>query len=288
LATLRALIQLDANMQPTGDPIHANGWRKLLILLFVRARYQRFLQRIWKPPSSILSIFGVCIKVKPYATLAEAHAIQFVAKNTSIPVPKIYCAFIHDGETYIAMSKIKGQMAWYGWPNRTKESRGRIVDQLRGFMAELRSVPPPEGVGVANVLGGPFYDCRLPEPLNGPFSTVHEFHRALANGADFNADTSKLAPDLQELFSFYRQSDHELVLTHGDLSSLNTLVRGDEVVGIIDWETAGWFPSYWEYSSAKNPNYYNVLWADEADQYLNPMPHELEMDRIRRKYFSSM
>jgi len=34
------------------------------------------------------------------------------------------------------------------------------------------------------------------------------------------------------------------VFTHGDLSSLNVLVRGDQIVGIIDWETAGWYPSY--------------------------------------------
>lgn len=42
-------------------------------------------------------------------------------------------------------------------------------------------------------------------------------------------------PDLPELFEFHRKSGEELVLTHGDLSSLNIMVRGDDVVGIIDW-----------------------------------------------------
>lgn len=37
-----------------------------------------------------------------------------------------------------------------------------------------------------------------------------------------------------------------IVFTHGDLSSLNILARVDDIVGIIDWETAGWYPSYWE------------------------------------------
>jgi len=32
--------------------------------------------------------------------------------------------------------------------------------------------------------------------------------------------------------------------THGDLSSLSILARGDEVVAIVDWEIAGWCPSY--------------------------------------------
>ncbi|KAK8108123.1 uncharacterized protein PG998_010136 [Apiospora kogelbergensis] len=26
-------------------------------------------------------------------------------------------------------------------------------------------------------------------------------------------------------------------------------VRDDKAIGIIDWETAGWYPEYWEYMS---------------------------------------
>ncbi len=45
-----------------------------------------------------------------------------------------------------------------------------------------------------------------------------------------------------------------LCSTQADLSSLNTLARGDEDVGIIDWETAGRCPSYWRYMTARNLN----------------------------------
>jgi RIO-like serine/threonine protein kinase len=30
-----------------------------------------------------------------------------------------------------------------------------------------------------------------------------------------------------------------LKFIHGDLSSLNIIVRGDTIVGLIDWQTAG-------------------------------------------------
>ncbi|KAI1125834.1 hypothetical protein F5Y10DRAFT_246234 [Nemania abortiva] len=72
-------------------------------------------------------------------------------------------------------------------------------------------------------------------------------------------------------------------MPHGDLSGLNIIVRGDNVVGIVDWETAGWLPYYWEYSRAWNVNLYNTLWQDEVGKFLDPMPYELAMDAIRRR-----
>jgi len=43
--------------------------------------------------------------------------------------------------------------------------------------------------------------------------------------------------------------DHEPVFTHGDLQRKNFMVTDPELV-IVDWETAGWYPSYWEYVMA--------------------------------------
>lgn len=37
------------------------------------------------------------------------------------------------------------------------------------------------------------------------------------------------------------------MFTHGDLSPRNIIVLNDKIVGIVDWEEAGWFPEYWEY-----------------------------------------
>ncbi|KAL2689382.1 hypothetical protein Neosp_003435 [[Neocosmospora] mangrovei] len=177
--------------------------------------------------------------------------MQFVASQTSIPVPKVYYAFIHKGTSYVVMRHIKGQMVGYDWAHRPEESRRRILEQLRSMVAELRSVTPPEGAQVGSIDGGPFWDCRLPSrDYWGPYSTVREFHQALANGIPWDCDCTKF-PDLAELLTFYQQAENKLVLTHGDLSSLNILTHGDTVVGIVDWETAGWFPPYWEYATAK-------------------------------------
>ncbi|KAJ0163445.1 hypothetical protein CTA2_2990 [Colletotrichum tanaceti] len=276
------------SMSPNTEAENAGLITRLLVILFVAARNQKHLRRLWKPSPGLIFVFNICIKVKPGASLAEANAIRFVARHTSIPVPKVYCAFVHKGATYLVMSKMRGRVAWYGWQTRTEESKSIILDQLRQMVSELRSVPPPEGTCVGDVDGGPFYDCRLPSKLLwGPFATTRDFHEALATGFDFDTHYANLPDDVHELFEFYRQSSTRLVLTHGDLSSLNILVQGDDVVGIVDWETAGWLPPYWEYTCAKYVNPYNEFWAAEIDGFLEPMPHELRMERIRQKYFGA-
>lgn len=102
-----------------------------------------------------------------------------------------------------------------------------------------------------NILGGPFYDPRLPYRFYwGPFDTVHDFHKALLDDMDLSTPCG--LPEVSELLEYYWRYQGELVFTHGDLSGLNILVRGDDVVGIVDWETAGWYPGYWEYTCRKN------------------------------------
>lgn len=268
--------------------MHAGPCLRRLVILLVKVRNQKYLRRLWRPSPGLLTIFNICIKIKPFDNLAEAHALQFVARHTSIPVPKVHCAFRDKGATYIVMSRIRGQVAWQGWQNRTEESKARILDQLHQMISELRSIHPPAGASVGNVDGGAFYDCRLPSKLLwGPYATVRDFHEALAGDANIHAEYEDLPHDIPELFEFYRQSTNQLLFTHGDLSSLNILLRGDKVVGIVDWETAGWFPPYWEYTCAKNVNPQNVFWADEVDRFLTPFPHELEMDKIRRRHFGA-
>jgi thiamine kinase-like enzyme len=78
------------------------------------------------------------------------------------------------------------------------------------------------------------------------------------------------------------------VFTYGDLNSMNIIASGDGVVSIIDWETAEWYPSYWEYITAWNVNPQNQFWREEVDRLLHPMPKELEMEKIRLKYFGDV
>jgi hypothetical protein len=51
----------------------------------------------------------------------------------------------------------------------------------------------------------------------------------------------------------------------------NILVEGETITAILDWEFAGWYPQYWEYTSAMGP-------AMACGDYLEWVPKFLEPD----------
>ncbi|GLB01805.1 hypothetical protein AtubIFM57258_000215 [Aspergillus tubingensis] len=225
----------------------------------------------------------ICVKYGKLVDLTEAATMRFVSQKTSIPVPKVLCAFTHRDCTYIVMERVKGNYIGAGWVYRSEESKAKILTQLKSMVEEMRKLPPPAGMGVGSVVDRSLYDCRVPGTSLrfGPFASVQEFHRHLRGGMDFDP---RLDPAVQELI---RQHDRSfpIVFTHGDLSSLNILACEDTIVGIIDWETAGWYPSYWEYTTACQVNPQNSFWINEIDKFITPMPDELAMERTRQKYF---
>jgi len=63
------------------------------------------------------------------------------------------------------------------------------------------------------------------------------------------------------------------------------MVKGGKVVGIIDWECAGWYPEYWEYttcyrSSLLTESFWDMM-KDETDAYSD----ELEVDHCISSFF---
>jgi Ser/Thr protein kinase RdoA (MazF antagonist) len=79
--------------------------------------------------------------------------------------------------------------------------------------------------------------------------------------------------------------DHKVVFTHGDANSSNIFVKDGKVVGIIDFEFAGFYPEYVEYTNAMNLGPDDAFWTEEVGKFLKPYPRELEMEKVRRKHF---
>lgn len=263
----------------TSQPINATFLRRLATRAAPRWYVCELGNHDWR--SKIPFCRRFYIKHSRYG-LAEAHSIDFVARNTTIPVPKIYCAFARKGIYYTVMQKLPGKMLVVDWNTRSGESRAKILRQLKDMVAQLRAPPPPPMAGVSSVIGGLVYDCRLPtRDLHGPFADVQEFHRYLRQGYD---DEYSENAELDEIVKLHKGS-WPICFTHGDLSSLNIIAKGDEITGIVDWETAGWYPSYWEYATAWNVNVYNVFWREHIDAFIDPMPEELKMERLRNALF---
>ncbi|CAD6448886.1 52d7650b-8f7d-4f5f-884c-8fb39cf70e0e [Sclerotinia trifoliorum] len=265
---------------PASKPINNTRFRRFLVLASIKlARRIPYCHH-----HGILSISrGICVKYGEFRTLAEASAMKFIRENTSIPVPKIYCSFVHKGTTYIVMERIRGSPLVHGWVHRTPESKAKILSQIREMAAEMRKLTPKSS-RIGNVDGGILYDGRIDGPERfGPFENTNEFHRYLRS--DFPAHPQN-PEGVNELIEWHDASWlAPPVFTHGDLSSLNILADGDRVVGIIDWETAGWYPFYWEYTTAMYVNPYNEFWKKEIDKFLDPLPTAQAMEEVRQKYW---
>jgi len=94
----------------------------------------------------------------------------------------------------------------------------------------------------------------------GPFRTEREFNLFLRNGIESteNMGEGEAKRDVERLIKMHWEEEKrqlKTVFTHGDISVSNILVKGDKVVGLIDFEMAGFYPEYWEYTTAMNSNY---------------------------------
>lgn len=74
--------------------------------------------------------------------------------------------------------------------------------------------------------------------------------------------------------------NHDIVFTHADLNMRNILVDEDgKLSGIVDWECAGWYPEYWEYTKAHFGARYTFRWiADVVDRVFSGYRDELRAD----------
>lgn len=233
------------------------------------------------------------VKTGPFAHLTEAATLEFVASNTSIPVPHVHCAFVHNNRAVIVMDRIKGVSLARAWQTLSDEDRDSIYEQLRSMFQELRSLPPPAGVGIESCVGGSLRDARIPRswPRFGPFKTIQEFHLWLRHGLRPEAHPGrKEDDDWNEIRAMVEKQDGPWpapVFTHGDLNPSNILVRGSRVVGIIDWEFAGWYPFYWEYTSAWYAHLTRQGWEDAILKFLDAYPEELKMEITRQKWWGA-
>jgi aminoglycoside phosphotransferase len=234
---------------------------------------------------------NLIVKTGPYVHLAEAATMRFVADSTSLPVPKVFCSFLHKDHAYIVMERIQGECIPTAWKHNSEVSREKIFDQLKILFQELRELKPVDGTSVESCVGGTVREARIPRPLPrmGPFKTIQEFHLFLRDSLRPDEATPKEDDEeWQDIIEMATKQDGPwpaTVFTHGDLNPFNILVRGDEVAAIIDWECAGWFPNYWEYTSAWYSNLTRAEWQENLDKFLDTFPGELEMERVRNKWW---
>ncbi|KIJ26497.1 hypothetical protein M422DRAFT_272420 [Sphaerobolus stellatus SS14] len=124
-----------------------------------------------------------------------------------------------------------------------------VADQLATVLAEMRS---HKSRTLGSVSVGPYNNKFMPYPWTPKraFESVGEFlsyYREMF--LDFCG--AQYIDNLKLFSSLPRNAP--ITLTHGDLLPCNIIVQGSEITGIIDWETAGFYPGFWEYCRMHYP-----------------------------------
>ncbi|PON23448.1 hypothetical protein TGAM01_v207682 [Trichoderma gamsii] len=159
----------------------------------------------------------------------EVAAIQLVPKT--VPVPRILFSGKLKGKDVIVQERIPGVALNVAWPYLSPTQKASFKTQTRKMILELSTVKPP-----STVLEPTYLVSDSNPMVNRDISSVE--------GATLFSDRSE-------------RDSRELNFMHNDLQPSNIIVRNDQIVGIVDWEHAGWF--YWDdvgvvHSQFRTPN----------------------------------
>ncbi|KAK8002565.1 hypothetical protein PG989_002284 [Apiospora arundinis] len=205
----------------------------------------------------------------------EAHNMLYVAKSTTVPVPKVYAIYQRREKqstvTYIVMEYVPGETLVDLWGSLDDARRTAIAETLRSYFDQIRQLQHPGYFG--NIDGGPPLDDIFSvtpaglEVVKTSFTTEDELIDSILR--IYSLDTSERMVHktryYQHVLPTALRGDGSPVFTHNDFQRKNVMVQPDGTPVIIDWEFASWYPAYWEYSTA---TWANGGWNDDWHDYV--------------------
>lgn len=204
----------------------------------------------------------------------ETHTLRLVEQFTSIPAPRAIDVLETSQFSYLLMTCVPGRPIGQILHTMTDEQLKQVVFDLKGYVSELRSIPNRTGFQICNSEGGGILDWRIPDSQREElrFKTEAEFNKYLTD--PFGEETRRRAAISHDIH-------HDIVFTHGDLNPRNILAENGKVTGIVDWENAGWFPEYWEYTKAHYSVRSVIRWlADVIDRVFEGYRDELVVENM--------
>jgi hypothetical protein len=230
----------------------------------------------------------------------EGYALLFLENHSFVPTPQLYAMYREDDMLYLIMSLMPGKQLGDIWNDLPEYDKLHIMKQLRSTWDYIRSIPA--STSISNVTGGPlthrfFFSAEEDPKITGPFQTEEDLCQALALHSHKNWEGNRIRSWTSEYFT--RQlpnalKGHGNVFTHGDVQRKNILVeqvsidnttggRQYRVSAILDWEDAGWYPSYWEYAAQYIDFTWRDDWLEKLETMLDCYPLESAMLKIVRQ-----
>ena len=218
---------------------------------------------------------------------AEVRALQFIHGRLSVRTPRVlhHAPFLNavvepwdwvNSVWYFFMEECPGVRLDTVIDHMSSAGLDHIADQLLVVLNEMRSFPT-EALGP--VTGGPYSNRFMAFPWQPPHAFL-----STAEYLDYYRSIflEMCGPEYVEgLFSHFPM-DAQAHLTHGDLLPHNILVDGSKITAIIDWETAGHYPEFWEYCRMHDPGLVTPGWAHILFRVFPGPRREKEINAVYR------
>lgn len=272
-------------------------WRRWYLDLRIWLGLQLFKQHPnlgrLKPGSSYSTFvvdigFGQCVNLK--SSINAVEAMRWLSHNSTTPVPTVYGAWLRRGNYFhpkdtntvtccVLMSVIPGTTLADAHDKMTTGNLHSVVNQLGHCLHQLRMFPQPPSYQsrVCSFVGGPMEDPDLANcEFVGPFTPSEYVEHMLGV---FIRDRESKEDRFRAVLT--KANEVGFVLTHGDLHPSNIMVaktgKNDTWVlsGIIDWDTCGWFPVYWEAFKARPFDWSSRRWREYIPKFAGEFPEEL-------------
>lgn len=218
--------------------------------------------------------FGLYLKRERMDTLTRtAFGNIYVAMNTTIPVPTVLDVVDNGKNSLMLMTSLPGNDL-VDAIEKGEISEESFEETMRDWFAQLRNLTPPDPTRVCSIDGGPCRSFRVtPDPF-GPFPDVHSFHERVLRTCPVN-EWERLETIVPKSFD----KPHRVVFSHGDLHISNILVHNGSPSGLIDWECAGWYPEYWDYTIAIYHIKRLPFWVNSLSRIFPEYAEELEVEK---------
>lgn len=223
----------------------------------------------------------VCKESRPAYDPPEAKQCNFIRSRTDIPAPRVLGEYtLGRMQTAVSgyfMEKVEGETLASVWLGLSLIKRKRIADQIAEYLRVLRVVN-------ATYIGGVEVDLPVRdewlfyqhEPY-GPFHSTDEFWEAITDSRELAVPVS---PEALAALRRRMPECEPFTFTHGDLHTKNIIVQDDKVVGLIDWETAGYYPVWWEHAKFLHSVAVHPLWRRLVHARMQRHPDGYEFVRL--------
>lgn len=221
---------------------------------------------LWKLHGTVVVGIGASevVKIGTSIDLDEVTNLSYInAHAPAVPAPKCLGCLTAKGRTYFFMSRSDGVTLETVWADLSIENKLSIKAQLNAIFHSLRNaqrLPSPTQAKFGSFASAVCKDMRREQRISAaPIRSEAQFNDFLCY------QTGRTATAWVKMIRAAMRDDHQLVMTHADLHPRNIMVkweedeqeglghrreRGIRITALLDWESSGWYPEYWEFVKA--------------------------------------